>query len=54
MTGKVNSDVDPLGATLNKCILTHSKLCLATATQNLKWVGITHICLIWDQLFASV
>ena len=27
-------------------------LCLATATHNIKWVKITHICLFWDQKFA--
>ena len=34
-------------------ILTHLKLCLATATHNFKWVEITHICLIWDHTFAN-
>ena len=29
-------------------------LCLATATHNIEWVTITHICLIWDQLFANL
>ena len=28
------------------------KLCLATATHNFMGVEITHICLIWDQIFA--
>ena len=32
---------------------THLKLCLATATHKLKWVKITHICLIWDLSFAN-
>ena len=27
-------------------IFTHLKLCLATATNNLKWVKTTHICLL--------
>ena len=29
------------------------KLCLATATHNFKWVGISHIWLISDQTFAN-
>ena len=29
-------------------------LCLATATHNIKWAKITHICLIWDQTFANL
>ena len=29
-------------------------LCLATSTHNFKWVKITQICLIWDQIFASL
>ena len=35
--------------TLNKTIyiLTHLMLCLATATHNIKWVKITHICRMW-------
>ena len=28
--------------------------CLAAAIHNLKWVKITHICLIWDQTFVNV
>ena len=28
------------------------RLCLATAIRNLKWLKITHICLIWDQTCA--
>ena len=35
-------------------ILTHLKLCLATATRNFKWVEITLICLIWYQAFANL
>ena len=31
--------------------ITHLKLYLATASHNLKWVKITHICLIWDPTF---
>ena len=26
---------------------------IATATHNIKWVQITHICLIWDQIFVQ-
>ena len=26
-------------------------LCLATATRNFKWLKITHICLIWAEIF---
>ena len=42
--------------TLNYIIwfFTHLKLCLATATHNIRWVKITHIVLIWDQTFANV
>ena len=35
-------------------MVTHFKLCLATATHNLKWVNITHICLIWDEPLENV
>ena len=40
--------------TLNRIIsiLTHLKLCLATATHNFKWMQITHYSLIWNQTFA--
>ena len=34
-------------------ISTHLKLCLVTAVHNFKWVKKTHICLIWEQLFAN-
>ena len=34
-------------------IFTHLILSLATAT-HFKWVKITHVCLIWDQIFANV
>ena len=34
-------------------ILTQLLLCLATATHNINWVKITHICLICDQIFAN-
>ena len=37
---------NPYPANLIISIFTHFKLCLATATHNLKWVNITHICLI--------
>ena len=30
------------------------KLCLTTATHNVKWLKITHICLIWAQIFATL
>ena len=33
---------------LNKYILIHLKFYLATATHNLNWVKIAHICFIWD------
>ena len=33
---------------LSYIIFTHFKLCLATASHNLKWLKITHICLIWE------
>ena len=36
------------------CRVTHLKLFLATATDNFKWMKITHICLIWDQSFANI
>ena len=35
-------------------IFNHLRLCLATAIHNLKWLKITHICLIWDQTFTNV
>ena len=34
-------------------ILTHLKLCLATATHNFKWVKIIHIYLLWNETFAN-
>ena len=37
------------------CLISnHSRLCLAIATHNLKWLKITRICLIWDQTFANL
>ena len=38
----------PQIAKLQNLNSTHLKLCLATATHNVKLVNITHICLIWD------
>ena len=40
---------------LNKLIeiFNHLMLCLATASHNIKWLKITHICLIWDQTFTD-
>ena len=35
-------------------ISAHLKLCLFTATRNLKWVKITHIWLILNQTFANL
>ena len=35
-------------------IFTHLKLCLAAAIHNFKWVNITRICLIWDQIFENL
>ena len=35
-------------------ILTHLKLCFATATHNVKRVKIANICLFWDQVFANL
>ena len=32
----------------------HLKLCLTNATQNFKWLKISHICLICSQIFANV
>ena len=29
-------------------------LCIAAATHNLKYMKITHSCLIWDQRFANI
>ena len=34
-------------------IVTHLKLCSATASHNFQWVKITHICLIWNQIFVK-
>ena len=34
-------------------MITHLKLCLATATHNFKRVKITHSCLTWDQTSAN-
>ena len=28
--------------------------CLASVIHNLKWLQITHICLIWDQTFTNI
>ena len=49
----VYSFIEPLKR-YNKNKITHLKLCLATATDNFKWVKMTHICLIWDQTFANL
>ena len=35
-------------------IFTHLKLCLATATNNFKWVKIILVCLLWDQKLANL
>ena len=35
-------------------IVNHLRLCLATAIHNLKWVKITHICLIWDKTLTNI
>ena len=32
----------------------HLRLCLATAIHNIKWMNITQICLIWDQIFTNI
>ena len=41
------------GSTSDVRIFTHFKLCLATATHDIKWVKNTHICLIWEQTFPN-
>ena len=35
-------------------IFTNFKLWLATATNNFKWMTITHICSIWAEIFANL
>ena len=40
--------------TENDQFFIHLKLCLANATHNFKWLKITHICLIWAQIFANL
>ena len=37
---------------IKKYIITHLKLCLASASHNFKWVITTYICLICHQTFA--
>ena len=44
---------NPYPAELIYLIFTHLKLCLATAIHNFKWVKISHICLILDQIFGN-
>ena len=43
----------PLSPKILIYILIHFNLRLATATKNFKWVKMTHICLIWNQKFAT-
>ena len=44
----------PATGTISYLIFTIIKLCLANATNNFKWLKITHICVISDQTLANL
>ena len=46
-------DINPQSAKLNNLFFTHLKLCLATATHNLKWIKFTWMCTIWINIYAK-